>query len=160
MRKSPLERFEEKYCPEPNTGCWIWTGERSPYGYGLLSLKTEKNKYKSIKAHRFSYETYKGKIPPNYLVCHKCDNPPCVNPEHLFIGTYLDNNRDKIKKNRHNMPKGSAHNRAILTENDVLKIRSEYKKTYGFCSKMAKIYCVDRDTIWNVVNNRTWKHIL
>ena len=87
-----------------DSGCWEWIGARDRHGYGRYYCRL---KYKSIGkknhtlAHRFSWEHFKGQIPLNLFVCHKCDNPPCVNPEHLFLGTTQDNTRDCINKGRH-----------------------------------------------------------
>lgn len=76
------------------TGCWIWEGKKDSDGYGIIYIK------KNIRAHRFSYELFIEKIPNHLLACHHCDNPTCVNPNHLFIGTALDNARDRDSKNR------------------------------------------------------------
>ena len=95
--KSIRDRFEAHYHPEPNTGCFIWDGStRSNNKCGALRL----NKFKFISAHRLSYLLFKGQIPENYNVLHTCDNPLCVNPNHLFLGTQLDNIKDRDKKQR------------------------------------------------------------
>ena len=96
-------KFENSYHPEPNTGCWLYEKVLNSDGYGVLlpsSKKTAKIKRKKIFAHRYSYEIYKGQIPEKMLVCHKCDTPSCVNPDHLFLGTDQDNTDDKMKKGR------------------------------------------------------------
>jgi hypothetical protein len=83
------EVFDAKTVPEPNTGCLLWTGGYGGYG-----------RFRRLVAHRYSWERAFGVIPAGMLVCHKCDTPACVNPDHLFLGTDLDNARDKITKGR------------------------------------------------------------
>ena len=83
--------------------CWIWTAALDKDGYGVFRYKN-KEKYK-YKAHRFSYEFFIGEIPKGKLVCHTCDNPPCVNPYHLFLGTRKDNTQDMLKKGRSKLGK-------------------------------------------------------
>lgn len=99
--KTMLERFEEKFIPVTETGCWVWTAAAHGRGYGLFHTGRPLRKGKMEFAHRVSYELYKGYVPQEFdEVCHKCDNPSCVNPEHLFIGSHEDNMKDMISKNR------------------------------------------------------------
>lgn len=81
--------------PEPNTGCYLWTSTMCKDGYGKTSYKR-----KTVRAHRLSFQLFKGDIPPGVLVCHKCDTPAYINPDHLFLGDFYDNARDKIRKGR------------------------------------------------------------
>lgn len=92
---SEEEKFWHKV--EKTAKCWIWTGYKNKKGYGTFYKITEKQ---TVRAHRFSYELHKGKFNKKLLICHKCDNPSCVNPEHLFLGTAKDNTNDCIKKGR------------------------------------------------------------
>lgn len=78
--------------------CWLWTGAKNKQGYGHLKIKG-----KTYRAHRVSYELFNGKIPPGFLVMHKCDNPLCVNPNHLKLGTHKDNTQDMMEKGRDNV---------------------------------------------------------
>ena len=94
---SLMEKFESKYIPEPMSGCWLWIGANSGKGgYGQISING-----RIKRAHRVSWELHRGFIPEGMLVCHHCDTPPCVNPDHLFVGTYSDNTIDSVKKGRH-----------------------------------------------------------
>lgn len=92
--KSIKERFEESYIIEPNSGCWIWIKSYDGFGYGVISIRGKKH-----KASRVCFELFKSH-PGKMLVCHKCDTPSCVNPKHLFLGTALDNARDRENKGR------------------------------------------------------------
>lgn len=90
-------RFWSKVSKEPNEkGCWIWTGELGIKGYGIATVRGFR-----VAAHRLSYLIHNGSLDPDLMVCHNCDNPPCVNPEHLFQGTNSDNVRDCVNKKRH-----------------------------------------------------------
>lgn len=88
--------FHGKYIPEPNSGCWLWTAGVGIGGYGRLWCGAGLTRY----AHRFSYELAFGPVPSGMFVCHRCDTPACVNPDHLFLGTHRDNMRDMQQKGR------------------------------------------------------------
>lgn len=100
-RLGVIERFMNFIEFEPNTGCWIWTGYCSKNGYGQFGLGSKRNNTnKTVKASRFSYEIFVGQIPEGVEVLHKCDFPPCVNPDHFFLGTGQDNMNDMSLKRR------------------------------------------------------------
>jgi hypothetical protein len=103
-RLSIAERLWRAVSPEPNSGCWLWTGTVNSWGYPLLSIG---NKVRS--GHRLSYETFRGPIPEGMCVCHTCDIPSCINPDHLWIGTNADNSSDKQKKGRAKAGAGDKH---------------------------------------------------
>lgn len=129
-RRDRDEAFDEKYIPEPNSGCWLWTGSASRYGYGEIW-----NGWKTVRASHFSYARKKGPIPDEYCVMHKCDNPHCVNPDHLFLGTQQDNIADMIKKRRH--AHAERHRNTRLTTAQVSAIRGSSKKSRELAKEMG-----------------------
>lgn len=152
-RKSVQDRFMDKVMPEPNTGCWIWTASLNYKGYGQFGIG---GKYKSVTSHRVSYEMFKGIIHKDMHVLHHCDNPWCVNPDHLWLGTNNDNIQDKIEKQR--TSKGENHARAKITTTDVLIIREA--RTHGFTySAIAGYYNLGLTTVRSIVSKINWKHV-
>lgn len=103
------DAIRERSVPEPNTGCWLWLGVLSPRGYGKL-----KSRGHSMAAHRASYISFRGPIPGGLCVLHRCDNPPCVNPDHLWLGTNADNSADMVAKGR--SARGERHGSATHPE--------------------------------------------
>lgn len=144
---------------QPN-GCIEWQGYKSETGYGRMTV----NKV-PMRVHRLSWCFANGKEAGNLLVCHKCDNPSCVNPEHLFLGTHLENMRDCIAKNRlrrctgHTRNRGALNPKAVLTENDVRRIRAIYADGTISIQAISDMYAVHRTTISDIVNNVTWKEL-
>lgn len=100
MTNHDLSRFYSKVYCDPNTGCFLWFGSVNNVGYGSFSIKVD-GKHSMRLAHRLSWEIQRGPIPEGLCVLHRCDTPRCVNPDHLFLGTKLDNNRDASRKGRH-----------------------------------------------------------
>ena len=122
--KSLQERFDGKYIVDESTGCWLWQRARL-CGYGVMAKgKPEKG---NIHAHRVSYQLYNGPLSEDRIVCHKCHNPQCVNPDHLYAGTRSDNQMDRVKDGTSN--RGERHGNSKLTEEQVREIRA-YPKGY------------------------------
>lgn len=143
-KKTLKERLEGKYKITPN-GCWQWTAFIHPITkYGIIRIN-----YKHMQANRVSYEAHIGKIPGGMFVCHKCDFPACINPEHLFLGTQDDNNKDRDKKGRRNDSR-----RPHLTREQVLEIRKEIKETTQ--QKLAAKYGISLVTLQRVLSGRNY----
>lgn len=119
-----LARFHESYTKNPDTDCWEWNLHLSPDGYGRCYFNGV-----NVRAHRLSYELYNGAYPRHFLVLHKCDNPKCVNPEHLRLGTHQDNMQDKKDRKRSKgINKGVKNRAAKLSDEDVIEIQSMLKQ--------------------------------
>jgi len=146
-------RFDSKYIPVTESGCWLWEAYVSPNGYGTFSVEG-----KTQGAHRVSYFLHKGEIPTGAYVLHKCDNTICVNPEHLFLGTQLDNMKDMAKKGRRHSPnhKGELHPNTKLSTEDVICI---LKDGVTPMPSLALLFGVSYDTIYKIKKRVTWKHI-
>ena len=150
-----IDRFMDKVAVADN-GCWEWQAHKNDLGYGHLHIRP-----KTWKAHRWSYQYHIGEIPDGMFVCHKCDNPGCVNPDHLFIGTIQDNVDDMIAKGRAAPAMGERHGNNKLSEKDVVLIREFLKRqtTLGGASFLARWFRVGRNTISNIQYGKTWRHI-
>lgn len=143
-----IETIEELSIPVPECGCWIWTNGTNRAGYGVIVTGGVR-----WLAHRLSWKVYNGEIPDGMIVCHRCDNPSCVNPNHLFLGTTKDNMDDMNKKGRH--AKGESVKSAKLTESQIDSIRAMT------CSniRIAKHFGVSRSCIDLIKNGKTWRHV-
>lgn len=148
-----LERFEDKFIEHQN-GCWVWVACTNSDGYGQLRVKG-----KSEKAHRISWEIYNDrKIPSTFIICHTCDNPSCVNPNHLVCRDNQWNADDKYAKGRGHHPKGEDLPKAKLTWAEVEMIRALYVvKNKTTRQELADSFNVSEGTIQDIVYRRTWK---
>lgn len=147
----PLKRFEHFQNRGRDTDCWVWSGRRQSGNYGMFKIQG-----KIVQAHRLAYEFAFGPIPEGMFVCHRCDNHPCVNPSHLFLGTPRDNMSDMVAKGR--SLKGSKSVHAKLCENDILEIRRRLS-TGELTSIIARSYNVSWTAIKEIGIRKTWKHV-
>lgn len=161
--RNPVERFWGKVNKDgpipthrPELGqCWVWLGGCSTSGYG---------RFINQQAHRFAWQLMHGEIHSGLHALHHCDNPPCVRPDHLFLGTRQDNMRDMVEKQRHarqshpeTYPVGSAIKQAVLTENDVKAIR--LRRSAGESAiLLAREYGIATNTAKRIIRGKGWRH--
>ena len=181
--KSLTERFNEKVAkPTDPDGCWTWTATKNNKGYGMLQ-ETIKGQHGKRLAHRISYKLFRGPVPRGACVLHRCDNPACVNPQHLFLGTKKDNYADMVSKGRRvigrlthipipptgddhwtrqrpeDVPRGSNNGFAKLSEADVRTIyamRLQGQKG----QHIAAHFDLDPSTVGDILNGIHWQHML
>jgi hypothetical protein len=144
------ERLALYSIPEPNSGCFLWTKSCNSNGYGNLSFKGEVR-----STHRWTWEAYNGPIPEGMHVLHRCDTPPCVNPDHMFLGSHQENMADCSRKGRFPYTPGELNPFSKLTEKEVLEIRNSQASQ----RKMAKHYNVNQALINRIRNRKIWTHI-
>lgn len=156
--------FQEKIIQRsiPEGGCWIWHGNKVKPGngfvYGIIVTGSKKdNSKKSERAHRVSYKAFIGDIPNSLLVCHTCDVPLCINPDHLFLGTYADNNADRARKGRSAFRKGEANPFAIITDEIALQIISEPEGIKNMA--LAKKYNLNHRVVYDIRTGKRWGHL-
>lgn len=135
---------------EKTDGCWEWRGARHPAGYGVFSINN-----KAHIATRVAHSLFKGDIPKGMFVCHSCDNPPCVNPDHLWLGDAQDNMSDMVRKGRYkprSLPCGEKHHAAKITAEDAAYIKSSKESRRSLCKRFG----VSIGTISNIRVGNTW----
>ena len=145
--RQPIEKVFSKWF-DKGDGCWEWKGAIDRDGYGAFSYAG-----KMYKAHRMSLEIDGRPVPKGMFACHRCDNPKCVRPDHLYAGTHEQNVSDMVSRMRHKY--GSRHYAAKITEADVIAIRKDPRKT----AEIAKDYGINSSNITMIKNRRTWRHI-
>lgn len=150
-------RAIDQAIPEPNSGCWLWEKRLNKKGYGVLYING-----KSTLAHRACWEETFGDIPKGMLICHRCDVPACVNPEHLFIGSHSDNMADMARKGRgcrlalvHR--KGNTH-QVRLSDSIVSSILLAGLSGASL-STVAATHHTSKTSVWNIIHNKTWRHV-
>lgn len=170
----PMPSLTERFLARmpSGEGCWEWPGARNGDGYGTLR-SGPRGAVRQHMAHRVSWEVHFGPIPDGMLVCHHCDNPPCIRPDHLFLGTEAMNNRDRDRKGRHRVLvgdehpqrqdpslvfRGERHWKARLTEDDVRAIRARRAagETLG---SLSQAFGVNEAQISAICHRRQWKHV-
>ncbi len=146
VRLSLRESFEMRF--KKTEGCWIWSGTIEGYGYGVIDHNRRR-----YRAHVLALKFDGRPVPDGMIACHHCDNPPCVNPAHLYVGTPAENARDA--KERGLLPRGESHHNAKLTEAEIRQIRSLKMPA----THIALIFGVSRHTISRIQSGRGWEHV-
>lgn len=159
--KRPLKnRFWEKVDkrgpqgPYVDTPCWVWTACVNRRGYGQIGVRTSR----PVAAHRVSWELHHGPIPTGQHVLHRCHNPGCVRPDHLYLGSYTDNAKDRVIAGRVNPVQGASHPNAILTETDVLAILHA-RQNGATARQLARQYGIAVTTVADICSGRSWTHV-
>ena len=143
------ERLESKMMPEPNSGCFLWTGYVSGSGRPSLSVKD-----KDVTAARLAYSEYVGPIPGGMCVLHKCDNGMCVNPDHLFLGTQVDNIKDMDKKGRRTILRGERHQNAKVSD-ETVEMARKLRSSGMTLHEVARRCGANFSTVWNWTTGRS-----
>ncbi len=145
-------RFWKKVDRRAPEECWPWTGSTDRrYGHARMGGR-------HIKAHRMSWTLANGEIPAGLVVCHRCDNPICVNPAHLFLGTHQENTDDKMRKGRNRPPRGTRNHIAKLDDDTVRAVREAHSLGTSVRA-LARIHGVNPTTMGRVVKGESWKHV-
>jgi hypothetical protein len=145
------ERFWE--CVEKSEGCWHWVGHRLDSGYGMIKPLGQN----PVGAHRISWELHNGPVPAGLDVLHHCDNPSCVRPDHLFLGTQADNMADMVIKKR--SARGEQNAQSKLTAEQVASMRARHACGEASKRQLAREHGVSQRTAQNAIDGRTWKHV-
>jgi hypothetical protein len=166
-RRRPIDEKLWPYLKITDSGCWEWQRARDWDGYGVVSWNNEG--LRDYRAHRVAWILTFGEIPDGMLVCHKCDNPPCCNPMHLFCGTHKDNTQDCIQKGRFkgdpdahgNRARGERASKSKLTESDVHYIREHcvFRSRQCGASVMGRKFGVSKAAILAIIHRRSWSHV-
>lgn len=150
MKKPLAERFWAKVDIRTPGDCWMFTGSPGMHGYGVI-----RDNRKQRRANRVAYELAKGEIPEGMVVCHSCDNPPCVNPNHLYLGTVQANNRDMDRKGRRRVARGETKSQSKLTEGLVREIRASPKSNRELADELG----LHINTVYHVRIRKSWRHV-
>ena len=149
-------RFDAAVEMDPNGGCWLWSAATSDFGHGVTSYAGQ-----PIRAHRRAYERWRGPIPAELKVCHHCDVPQCVNPDHLFLGTQADNLADMVRKGRWGESRtlrGAANGNSRLTEAEALQIIADVAAGRSK-TEVANDNGITRTAVYLIVKGQNWSHL-
>lgn len=160
LRKPLSERLWSKVSKGTPNECWIWNGYRNKKEYGMMSLPGKGNG--CILTHRAAWQITNGPIQNGLHVCHHCDNPPCCNPNHLFLGTNFENQQDCARKGRKPIPtwfpKGEQHHQAKLTCQKVKDARIRYENGEAILDMIEEFGVCFQTLYWAIIG-LTWKHV-
>lgn len=162
MNEKELASFTAKIAHDPATQCWVWTAARNERGYPIFNIGSVKDgNRRTVRAHRLSFHHFTGIDPLGLCVCHRCDNPPCVNPDHLFLGTDQDNANDMVQKGRHRSglgpQKGESNVKAKLTEAQVLHLLQNLAHLNN--KKAAEQLGVTHQLVSKIRLGHVWGHV-
>ena len=150
------DRFWAKVARRGPEECWLWMAYLNNTGYG--NIKHGGREGRMLLSHRVSYELHFGPIPVGMCVCHRCDNPACVNPSHLFLGTHAENMADRNTKGRAAGPLGESNRRSKLRESDIRDIR--HMRASGFTQQaLAERFDISQTNVSSIVRGKTWGHV-
>jgi hypothetical protein len=157
QKQSTPEHFWSRVRTGQPDECWEWQGSRGSHGHGVLGYHGKRH----IIASRLAYELTFGTIPSGLFICHRCDNPPCCNPAHLYAGTQAENMADRVRRGRWKggSPVGERCGASVLTEADVLKIKERHRFTRSGIRQTGRDYGVSHSSIIALLDGRTWSHV-
>ena len=165
-KSTPIERVLARIEKDESTGCWNFQGAKNESGYGIVGLG--RRGYGNDRAHRVAYRHFVGETPAGMFVCHKCDNPACCNPDHLFLGSAKDNSQDMLKKGRGSKPPRNEHDRgsyrynAKLDEEMVKELRKRAaggETGYSIWKSLKETTGVSMSVVYRVLSGKTWRHV-
>lgn len=155
MKANKPEDIWKSVNKKGDDGCWEWVGYKNKDGYGRMKVD-----YKMYHVHRIVYELTYGPIPDGLLICHRCNNRSCCNPNHLYLGTQKDNMEQCVFEGRLKTSFGEKHGQSKLNEKDVKKIKELYNTKNYSQRCLGKLFNISHSEISRIINNQVWKHIL